>query len=701
MLLTKKRIINIICFPIFIKSWRHAVRSYLKAGFVSVEKMYKWQFQQFKERLVVHENAPETFEFKQENAPLVSIVVPVYNQYHYTHLCLWSILQNTPDVPYEIILADDGSTDETQTIGDRIKNIHIVRPDQNLRFLKNCNNAAQYAKGKYILFLNNDTQVQPNWLKPLVDLMESDAKIGMVGSQLLYPDGKLQEAGGIVLQDANGWNYGRNDYPIKGEYNYLKEVDYISGAAIMLKKDLWQELGGFDERFTPAYYEDADLAFQVRQKGLKVVYQPKSKVIHFEGKSNGTDLTSGQKQYQVVNKQKFYDKWKDVLNRENGTTEDIFLARDRSLHKKTLLFIDCSVLTYDQDTGSRAALQYLEFFVKHGLNVKFLAQYRGPQDYHLDKMQQVGAEVICLQDTNDSAFKKWLCANGKYIDYIYLNRPLVAEHYFAKLREYTNAKIIYQGVDLHCARLKEQYELTHDKKILKECQRLEKIEKTLIPQMDVVTFYSDEEIKTMQQWGITKPMDDVPLYLFEAQQMQQYSYNASGRSDIMFIGGYHHHPNVDAALFLVKHVMPSVWEKMPNLKVHLVGSYPPDDVVALASENVIVHGFVSDDELEQLYAKIKLSVIPLRFGAGVKGKVLESVYHKVPVLTTPVGVQGIPDAFCLCVQETPEQLSEKIVALYSDDALLNTMSEKSKQFIEQHYSEKAVFEKFSKWMEVK
>ena len=103
--------------------------------------------------------------------------------------------------------------------------------------------------------------------------MEKEKNAGIVGSKLIYPDGTLQEAGGIIYSDASGCNYGRNDNPNALWYNYTKEVDYISGASIMLKKELWDELGGFDEYFAPAYYEDTDLAFRIRyEKGFKVIY---------------------------------------------------------------------------------------------------------------------------------------------------------------------------------------------------------------------------------------------------------------------------------------------------------------------------------------------------------------------------------------------------------------------------------------------
>ena len=245
--------------------------------------------------------------------PTVSIIIPAYNAWEMNHQCIQSIINNTQGVAYEVLLADDLSIDDTKNCTEFIENLIHIRNESNLGFLNNCNNAAKYAKGKHILFLNNDTQVNPNWLAPLVSLIDSDERIGMVGSKLIYPDGRLQEAGGIIWNDASGWNYGHKQDPTLPEFNYVKEVDYISGASILIKKDLWLKAGGFDERYSPAYFEDTDFAFTIRSMGYKVLYQPLSEVIHFEGYSHGTEIiVEGSKKniksYQQINKQKFYEK---------------------------------------------------------------------------------------------------------------------------------------------------------------------------------------------------------------------------------------------------------------------------------------------------------------------------------------------------------------------------------------------------------
>jgi GT2 family glycosyltransferase len=259
----------------------------------------------------------EKLEFTREQKVLVSIIIPAFNQWDYTLSCLHSIRANTPEVAYEVIVADDSSTDETGKILDHVGNIRVIRNGCNLQFLKNCNRAARLASGKYLLFLNNDTNVQKNWLSRLLEPAEKDPAVGMVGAKLVYPDGRLQEAGGIIWSDGSGWNYGWFDDPQKPQYNYPREPDYVSGACLLIRRDLWEKTGGFDERFAPAYYEDTDLAFQVRSLGYKVIYQPESVVVHFEGISSGTDPDAGTKRHQEINRMIFLEKWRPVLEKEH------------------------------------------------------------------------------------------------------------------------------------------------------------------------------------------------------------------------------------------------------------------------------------------------------------------------------------------------------------------------------------------------
>ncbi len=631
----------------------------------------------------------EPIEFPVCTHPTVSVIIPVYNEFDYTYNCLRSILKNTGNIAYEILIADDCSTDVTKDIEKIAKNVRLITTRENVRFLLNCNHAAKYAKGKYILFLNNDTQVQANWLEPLVSLIERDEKTGMVGSKLVYPDGYLQEAGGIVWNDASAWNYGNRKSPEDPEYNYVKETDYISGAAIMIRKALWEEIGGFDERFAPAYCEDSDLAFEVRRHGYKVLYQPLSMVVHFEGVSNGTDTDSGLKSYQVVNQQKFREKWQDVLTEHLPNAEKVFIARDRSYKKRVLLMVDHYVPHYDKDAGSRTVFQYLRMFVNKGYHVIFIGDNFYRHEPYTTTLQQMGIEVL-YGPHYANHWKEWVQENAEYIDYVFLNRPHISVNYIDFIRNNTHARIIYYGHDLHFLREKRKYEVTGDEKALSDSEDWKKKELELMRKADVVYYPSNVEVREIAKIDRTIKAKAITAYIFEDFALEEYRFDQ--RKDIMFVGGFTHTPNADAVLWFTKEILPSILERIPELRFYIIGSNAPLEIQNLANDHVIVKGFVSDEELAHLYHNCRISVVPLRYGAGIKGKVIEAMRYGMPVVTTSVGAEGIEGAErILCIEDEAQAIASKLAGLYNNDVKLTRMSEKSFEYIRNNFSEESAW----------
>ena len=625
------------------------------------------------------------FAVPKADEPLVSIIIPVYNQYRMTVSCLQSIVAHTQGIDYEVIIADDCSTDLTTSISDRISGLSIVKTPSNQGFLKNCNLATSTAKGKYIMLLNNDTNVQPAWLDHLLHTLMSD-KVGLVGPKLVFSDGVLQEAGGIVWQDGSGWNFGRGQDPMAPEFNYTRETDYISGACVLLETVLWKQLGGFDERFCPAYYEDTDLAFAIRALGLKVIYEPKSVVVHFEGVSNGTDLNSGMKKHQVKNRQVFLDKWQQTLKSDhfpNG--QKLFHARDKSQAKKTIVFIDHYVPFFDKDAGSRSTFMYVKAMVALGYNVKFLGANFFPHQPYTQVLQNLGVEVL-YGDRFARNWAKWFKDNATFIDTIYLHRPHITEDFIAELVALKpKPKLVYFGHDLHFVRAQRQFEITRDSTFQKESEDWYTREMAIMDRVNLVLYPSDQEVKRVQKEKPAITVEQLPLYQLAVPK----PYVQADRTGLLFVGGFNHTPNVDGLLWFVQHVLPLVLTR--DIQLHIVGSSAPQAILDLAGENIIVHGYLPDSELTSLYQGCRLSVVPLRYGAGVKGKVLEAMQAGVPIVTTPVGAEGIPEASSLFrIADSEMSFAKAIDELYNSEPLCQTLVASYQAVIHQHFSEKAI-----------
>lgn len=624
-------------------------------------------------------------EFPFIEKPQISIIIPVYNQFDFTYRCMQSIWEHTKDISYEIIIGDDVSTDQTKRLSDYVTNVTIERNDVNLGFVKNCNKAAKKARGNYIVFLNNDTTVTNNWLKPLLELMEEDESIGLTGSKLLYPNGILQEAGGVIWSNADGWNYGRNDLSDKPEYNYVREVDYISGAAMMIRRSLWNIIGGFDERFAPAYYEDTDLAFSVRKNGYKVVYQPKSIVIHYEGVSNGTDTSGGIKKYQIENKEKFKEKWANELTKQCNNPNELFVARERSKNKKIAVFIDRYVPQFDKDAGSKSTLAYIKAFLKMGYQVKFI-----PEDFKADDVYSVYLEQLGVEVLTGSFYllniEKWLMDYGKHINVVFANRPYTTFKFLDVLKKSIAGKLIYYGHDLHYKRELLEYDFTRDKALLAHANLMKQLEYNIMEQVDVVFYPSFLEVEEIKKADNRINVHAIPVFVYEEPSKIQPK-EAKHRKNLLFVGGFAHEPNVDAVVWFVQEILPKVLSYLPEVVLQVIGSNPPEKIKELASDHVVIRGFVSEEDLEKAYLETRIVVVPLRFGAGMKGKVIESLYYQIPVVTTNVGAQGLLEYDeVMRVKDEAIAFANELIQIYNDTDSLDQMSSSMPKYIENYFS---------------
>lgn len=630
---------------------------------------------------------PEDIKFPAVASPEVSVIISTYGQVDFTLLCLKSIMDHQPACSLEIIVIDDayGDPQEVEVLKD-IAGINFIRNEKNLGFLLSCNRAAGLAKGRYLYMLNNDTELCAGAIDSLVNVLKTHPKAGMVGSKLIYPDGSLQEAGGILWSDGSGWNFGRNGDASQPQFNYLREVDYCSGASIMIARDLFESLGGFDPVYAPAYFEDSDLAMRLRAKGLKVLYVPQSVVVHHEGKSHGTDTTKGVKAYQVTNRETFIDRWGAVLRQDHfADSEQWPRARDHGRQRKVILVIDHYVPEPDRDAGSRTMVALLESFVQAGWVVKFWPHNRAYSPVYTPQLEQIGVEVLDQRWPGDLA--AWLREDGAYLDHVLLSRPHIATDVLPVIMAGTKAVLSYYGHDLHFVRLRRQAMLASAGKaaaLLAEATDRERMERHVWSVADLVLYPSETETQVVREtapWALAKTI--IPFFFPVADERLA----PPSERTLLFVAGFAHPPNVDAAQFLIHEILPVLERKMGSVQVILAGSHPTAAVRALAGPNVKVTGYVSDEVLASLYKTSRAAVVPLRFGAGVKAKVVEALSHGLPLVTTTTGAQGIPDLEAIIpVHDDAEDIAESLALLLSDDAAWLQQARAQRSFAQTNFS---------------
>lgn len=595
--------------------------------------------------------------------PSVTIVVPVFGQLAYTLNCIHSLLPDIEAGNVELIVADDGSPDNSVKWLKQLKGVTLLETTKNQGFLKNCNVAVEAARGEYIVLLNNDTRVVPGWLDGLIATFKNNTEAGLVGAKLFYPDGSLQEAGGIVWKDGSAWNYGRGDDPNRPRYCHMREVDYVSGCAIALRRTLWNELGGFDIRFAPAYYEDTDLAFRVRQKGLKVLFQPLSRVIHYEGKTSGTDLTTGIKAYQVTNGETFRRLWARELEAHRDNGEEPWLERNRSF-KRCVLVLDTVTPTPNQDAGSAATVSLLKAYQNLGFHVVFVPEDNFLYDKaYTSELQANGVE--CLYAPYETSLTDIIERYGAYLSVVQLIRPGTAARAWALVKSLLpSVPLFYLNADLHFLRLERQALLHRDERLMDEARQMKTLELDLLNKMDVTFVHSTAEKTLLNSLNSSAFVDVMPLVASVVDAPSPFTH----RRDVMFLGGFNHPPNVDAADWLVSKIWPTVKSQMPGARLLIVGPNPPEQLTSISGDDVIVTGHVED--LESCFQTVRVFIAPLRFGAGAKGKIVTALAQGIPVIATSIAVEGMGLTAGLDVEvaDDAEGLSEKLLQAYNSTA---------------------------------
>lgn len=627
---------------------------------------------------------------RNEGAP-VTVVIPCYENIDYTLRCVWSIVNAADATPVDILVVDDRSPDGSghtlSALFDSVPTIHVKINDENLGFLRSCNAAVADCGTEFVFLLNNDTVVLDGYMDELVGTMERDPSIGLAGSKLLYPNGLLQEAGGIVWEGGAAANYGRLDDPSAPEFSFTRDVDYISGAAILIRRELWDAVGAFSDEFAPAYYEDTDLAMKVRRAGKRVVLQPLSRVVHFEGISSGTDLSSGIKQYQAINAEKFARSWEPELAAMGKAGDLSWDCVDRAV-KGRILVIDAELPRPDKDSGSVTCFHMLRLLVEEGYRVTFLPSNLAYEGRYAIPLQRLGVQVIHAPYVFDP--QSYISEHGGAYDLFIVSRAPVGRTFLSHIRSrFPGKKVVFDTVDIHHLRMLRQAELTGDQDLLESAFTMKRDELAMLTAADASLLVSSFEVDYLEEEIGPFPHMVLPLIYEPYQRVMGYA----ERKDIAFVGNFRHPPNMDSVKYLVEDVWPLVRKSGIDATLKLVGSYPPPELSDYAANDISVVGFVED--LEGFLETVRLTVAPLRFGAGVKGKVGNSLRMGVPVVGTPIATEGmgLVDGEHVLTARNTAELAAEIVRAYTDAELWERLSRNGQDYVLSSFGIEAAREK--------
>ncbi|HEX8353688.1 MAG TPA: glycosyltransferase, partial [Pyrinomonadaceae bacterium] len=616
-----------------------------------------------------------------ERPVTTSVIIPVFNKAEFTFQCLRSLVREVDFRDTEVVVVDNASTDETGEMLAHFRGlVRVISNAENRGFVDACNQGAAAARGRLLLFLNNDTVVLPGWLAALVETVERDSGAGAVGSLFLYPDGRIQEAGGVVWSDASVSHYGFGRSPDDRRFRFAREVDYCSAASLLVRRELFERLGGFDRRYAPAYYEDTDLCMGVRSLGYKVVYQPNSRLHHFEGGTAGNDTRSGFRRFQLVNRDKFRDKWRDVLAREHLPAEPARIERAANRRWATQVAVfDDRVPTPDRDAGSARMLHVLRALSEwcHPVLITTSTEVWPESERRL---RGEGVETAPALD-----FRRLM--RERRFRAAVVSRPEVAEALLEPIRRADpRVKVVFDTVDLHFVRLAREAGLTRDAGLAREAARYREVEARLARASDLVWFASSADRDALEHVAPGVPSAVVPTV--HPPRGRGPAFDA--RRDLLFVGNFSHRPNEDAVRFFAREVLPLVRESLPGVELLVVGDNAPAGLGEGEAGGVRVLGYVP--EIEPLFARARVFVAPMRFGAGMKGKVGDALSYGLPVVTTSVGAEGMSlrDGEEALIADTAAEFAAAVVRLYRDEGLWRHLASNAHAHVERHFSPRVV-----------
>jgi GT2 family glycosyltransferase/glycosyltransferase involved in cell wall biosynthesis len=653
-----------------------------------------------------------TYPLREQTGPgpSFSIIVTAFGQSEMTVRCLQSIVATLPSwFRGEVVVIDDASPDGDADVVARFcasdPRFRFLRNEKNLGYLRSCNRAAAMCGGDYLVFLNNDTLLEPGWFDALRDTFRRYPDAGAVGGKLLYPDGTLQEAGSVLFEDGSAVNVGklddRADHPL---FSFVREVDYCSAAFISTPRVLFAQLGGMDERFAPLYYEDADYCFKVKATGHRVLYQPACRVVHIEGATCGDHAANGMKLHQVHNRRKFAAKWETAMpNQPSGPQ----YLDDQLLHRTVLngtprvLVLSSELPEHDKEGGGKGLEDILSLLREEGWGVTFAATASKAPGRYARALEQRG--IATFTDATAPGAKapfrtelERLLVNGAF-DVVLIFFWHVAHEWGPLVRRLSpRSKVVIHTIDLHFLRIARsvlRHRPADEAPLLDHVYGTEmRLELNAYARADRVIAVSDKESSLIEDFtGRPGFARTVPLL----EDIEQSHLGFDDRRGIIFLGSFRHPPNLEAAEYLLREILPRFDESLRREHpLTMIGTDLDDRVRRLADgvEHVELVGWVPS--VYPYLERARVSVLPLLHGAGTKNKLIQSVFIGTPTVTTVVATEGLglEDGVHTLVAGDPAKFANAVATLLTNPGIWKEIAANARAALEHRHGRSAVKE---------
>jgi GT2 family glycosyltransferase/glycosyltransferase involved in cell wall biosynthesis len=587
------------------------------------------------------------------DAPEVTVVLVLFNQAELTLQALRA-LRHALDRPAEVVLVDNASSDRTGELLDRLDGARILRNGGNLHFLRAVNQAAAVARGDKLLLLNNDARLRPGSIAAAARRLDEEPDLGAVGGRIDLLDGALQEAGSIVWSDGSAAGYGRGGDPWSGEFQFRRDVDYVSGAFLMTPRPVFERLGGFDTAFAPAYYEETDYCLRLWSAGLRVAYEPGVVLSHFEfGSAGQTAALALQEEHRKV----LLQKHAAALRAQPAPGSPPLLARMRRRHAGRILILEDQTPYPHLGAGYPRALDLLRAAHDAGWFVTFFPTLASDVDYTA-AYDLIPRDVEFAAELGQARLVEFMRARAGAYDAVLVSRPHNMAAFRAALTKVpgfiSSERVIYDAEAIFAARGP-----SDPAAVAREL--------ALAQGAGAVLAVSEAEAEAFRQAGCRQV-----AVLGHALQADPGPAELASRRGLLFVGALDEDgsPNADSLAFFVREVAPRLDALIgSDWRLRVAGRSAAPGVRALASDRVELLGPVAD--LAPLYRAARVFVAPTRFAAGIPMKVHQAAAAGLPVAATPLlaGQLGWADGEALAVGEGAEGFAAAVARLYQDEGL--------------------------------